>query len=241
MNSLEVKVKTLEKGIFVTGTDTGVGKTLVASGLARLLKDRGVDVGVMKPVATGAKRLSDRLLSEDARMLMQAARCEDPYPIVNPICLHSPLAPTVAARVDRRPIELERIWTAFEALKKRHDFLIVEGIGGLLVPLGAGFYVVDMAKRMKLPILIVSRPCLGTINHTLLTIEAARRRRLSIKGIILNHTMPPADDRLGRLRRTARAEIERCSGVSILATIPFIPGPKGPALTSTLSTLVPYL
>jgi dethiobiotin synthetase len=210
----------MKRGIFVTGTDTGVGKTLVASALAYLLKNQGLDVGVMKPVATGAKRGAHGLVSEDAVLLMEAVGSQDPYQLVNPICLPSPLAPMVASQLDGQPIELDSIWTAFKSLRKMHEFLVVEGIGGLLVPIMKDFYVADMVRRMGLPLLIVSRPSLGTINHTLLTIEGARRRRLTIKGVVLNNTSPGGEE--PGMQGLNKAEIERHSGVPVLASIPYI-------------------
>ena len=165
----------MPKGVFVTGTDTGVGKTTVAVGLVHLLKKRGLDVGVMKPIATGARRLNGRLVSEDARLLMEAASSQDPHKIVNPVCLSTPAAPSVASLKEGSPIELMSIWEAFKALRARHRFLVVEGIGGLLVPINGKLFLADIAKKMSLPLIIVAKNSLGTINHTLLTIEAARR------------------------------------------------------------------
>ena len=210
----------MPKGVFVTGTDTGVGKTTVAVGLVHLLKKRGLDVGVMKPIATGARRLNGRLVSEDARLLMEAASSQDPHKIVNPVCLSAPAAPSVASLKEHSPIKLRSIWEAFRTLKSRHQFLVVEGIGGLLVPIDGKLFLADIAKKMSLPLIIVAKNSLGTINHTLLTIEAAKRRRLKIAGIVLNSTDGP---QVGRLSDSNKKEIERLSGVPVLAVIPYIP------------------
>ncbi|MFQ5956718.1 MAG: dethiobiotin synthase [Candidatus Brocadiales bacterium] len=220
-----------EKGLFVTGTDTGVGKTLVAAGIANLLRSTGIDVGVMKPVATGGKRLSDKLVSEDAMLMMEAARSKDGYSLVNPVCLPSLMAPIVASKVDHLHVEWETIWSAYKTLEKRHKHLIVEGIGGLLVPITDRLHVADMARRMKLPVLIVSRPTLGTINHTLLTIEAARKRRLRIKGVIFNSTRMSSGT---LMTDTNKAEIERHSGVPVIATIPYMGTPTPGSIASFL-------
>lgn len=211
-----------ERGIFVTGTDTGVGKTLVAAGIASLLQSTGMDVGVMKPVATGGKRLSEKLVSEDAILMMEAARSKDAYSLINPVCLPSLMAPIVASKVDRLHVEWETIWSAYKTLRQRHKHLIVEGVGGLLVPITDSLCVADMAHKMKLPVLIVSRPTLGTINHTLLTIEVARKRRLRIKGVIFNSTRMGSDT---LMVDTNKAEIERHSGVPVIATIPYMNTP----------------
>jgi len=199
-----------ERTLFVTGTDTGVGKTVVACGLARCAREMGIDVGIMKPVATGGKP------SEDVELLLKAAGCDDDYDLVNPICFPEPLAPTVAARRAGKRLNLTAVWRGFEALRGKHQLLIVEGIGGILVPLKKDFFVADMAARMNCPILIVARTGLGTINHTLLTIEAARRRGLRIKGVILNEAERGG---WGVPERTNAAEIEKYAGVRVLGVM----------------------
>lgn len=198
------------RGLFVTGTDTGVGKTFVAAGLAALLRRRGIDVGVMKPISTGGSP------SEDALMLARAAGADDAMEEINPVCFPEPLAPTVAARRCGGTVELEKVWRAFHAISRRHKFIIVEGIGGLLVPLAEGLAVADLAKGMGLPVLIVARAGLGTINHTLLTIEAARSRGLRVAGVVLNQAEPGA---WGASEETNAGEIEAHGGVAVLGVI----------------------
>jgi len=150
------------KGIFITGTDTGVGKTIVAAGIARYLHDRGIRVGVLKPVTSGALEADGRLVSEDAELLRWAARSTAPAGDTAPYVLRDPLAPSEAARRDGVAISRNRIREAFDRLAGRHDFLIVEGAGGLLVPLADDLLVADLAKHLELPLLIVARPDLGT-------------------------------------------------------------------------------
>ncbi len=208
----------MSKGFFITGTDTGVGKTVVAGGLAAMLKSKGVDVGVMKPVATGGKEIDGRVVSDDALFLMDIIDCPDPYDLVNPICLVPALAPTVAARLSNKVINMETVWNSFEVLRARHEFMIIEGIGGLLVPLSDNFYVADMAKRMNLPLIIVSKPGLGAINHTLLTVTCARNKGLKIEGIIINN---PNETCEAMAEKTNPFEIENCSGIPILGIIPW--------------------
>lgn len=212
------------KGFFVTGTDTGIGKTVVAGGLAAMLKSKGMNVGVMKPVATGGKEIDGRIVSDDARFLMDIIDCQDPYDLVNPICLMPALAPAVAARLSNKVIDMEIVWNSFEMLKAKHEFMIIEGIGGLLVPLSDNFYVADMAKRMNLPLIIVSRQSLGAINHTLLTVTCARNKGLKIEGIIINNPPPyPSPQRVGDdvAEKTNPSEIEKYSGIPILGIIPW--------------------
>ncbi|HEV3028497.1 MAG TPA: dethiobiotin synthase, partial [Planctomycetota bacterium] len=144
----------------VTGTDTGVGKTLVSGGLAAELVRRGASVGVMKPFATGARSVRGRLVSDDALFLKSAADVDDPLDLINPICLKPPLAPPMAAQVAKKRIDLNHVRSAYRTLRRRHSILIVEGIGGLLVPLFPGLTVAGFARKLRLPLLIVTRPSL---------------------------------------------------------------------------------
>lgn len=208
------------KSLFITGTDTDVGKTVVAAGLAAALARRGVNVGVMKPVATGARRHGHRVLSDDALLLQQAAGVRDPMELINPVCLEPALAPTVASKVARKPIQIERIWKAFKVLSSMHEVLIVEGAGGLMVPVLDRYFMADMAQRMGLPLLIVSRPNLGTINHTTLTVLAARHYGLAVRGVVINYAKkgPP-----GVVERLNPEAIASSGNVPVLAEIPHFP------------------
>ncbi|GAN33789.1 MAG: dethiobiotin synthase [Candidatus Brocadia sp. AMX2] len=206
------------RGYFITGTDTGVGKTIVAGGLAALYKNKGLDVGVMKPVATGCKRVNNNLISDDAVFLKCAAEVDDEYELINPVSLEQPLAPTVAARLSKTKIDKDKINTAFDSLCERHEYIIVEGIGGLLVPLDEYYFVVDMANEMELPLIVVCRPTLGTINHTLLTVSYARQHGLDVKGIVINESVENRDD---VMKKTNAEEIKRLTDLPILGTISF--------------------
>ena len=200
------------KSVFVTGTDTGVGKTFVAAGLAAALKRRGVDVGVMKPIATGR--------SDDARQLLKASGAKDPLDLVNPVHFKAPLSPHLAAKREGSSADLKGIDRAFATLKSRHEFVIVEGAGGLLVPIRDGFTMADLAGRLGLPLLIVARDALGTINHTTLTVEAARSRGLKVLGIVVNRSRPGRPDLAERLNPQAMAKAAK---VQVLASIPWRP------------------
>lgn len=202
-------------GVFVTGTDTDVGKTFVAAGLAAALRRRGVDVGVMKPVATGR--------SKDAQRLLKASGASDPLDLVNPIHLKAPLSPHLAARREGTRVELWRIDRAFKTLGSRHEFVIVEGAGGLLVPIRDDFTMADLAKRLGLPLLIVARDALGTINHTLLTVEAARSRGLNVEGVVVNRPRPGRPDLAERLNPAAIAEAARAP---VLASLRWRPASR---------------
>jgi len=177
-------------GYFVTGTDTGVGKTVVACALVRALRAAGRDVGVMKPAETGVGPDGPG----DARALREAAGARDALDEVCPVQLALPAAPTVAAAAEGRPVDLPAIRKAWDVLRARHDTLVVEGAGGLLVPLAEGTTMADLARDLALPVLVVARASLGTINHTLLTLEAAERRGLPLAGVVVSHATGPLTD-----------------------------------------------
>jgi len=216
------------RGIFITGTDTGVGKTVVACALAAWCRRHGTAVGVMKPVATGGRLLAShgvrRWVSDDAIRLAAAAGVDDPWSLVNPVCFKEPLAPWTAARRARQPIRLWKPLNAFQALRNLHELVIVEGVGGLLVPLGPRTTVIDLAKRMGLPLVLVVRPGLGTLNHTLLTLQCARKAGVTVRGVLVNHAVPPPRSRMGRLAEHTNPQIlRRLSRTPLIGELPFRP------------------
>jgi dethiobiotin synthetase len=168
------------QSIFISGTDTGVGKSLVAAGLARLWLNQGYSVGVLKPVASGG------FPSEDGKLLQKAAKLPDSaYPSIVPVHYRQPLAPYVAAWKEGT-VSLSKIEKAYQEAKLKYDRLVVEGIGGVLVPITQNFSAIDWLVRWKLPTLVVARAGLGTINHTLLTLEALAKREVKVLGILVN-------------------------------------------------------
>jgi dethiobiotin synthetase len=205
----------VRKGIFITGTDTGVGKTVVAAVLARLLRMRGLNVGVMKPVTSGCREADGRLVSDDAQLLCQAAGaeyCDD----VAPYLLREPVAPAEAAKQDGVRIDFTHIRESFDRLAACHDYMIVEGAGGLMVPLAGGLLVADLVRQLELPLLVVARPNLGTINHTVLTCFAAGQMELSVAGVIINDF--PASPDLAE--RSAAHHIGSLCGAPVLGIWP---------------------
>jgi dethiobiotin synthetase len=174
-------------GLFVTGTDTGVGKTLVACALARALRARGIDLGVLKPAETGVGPAGPL----DAQALRAAAGAKEPIEEVCPEAFTLPAAPAVAAQAEGRKVDLGRIRDAAARLRARHQFLLVEGAGGALVPLAAGVSMLDLARELELPALVVARGALGTINHTLLTLEALAGRGIPLAGVVVSHGPAP--------------------------------------------------
>jgi dethiobiotin synthetase len=207
----------MKHGLFITATDTGVGKTVIAAALAMALRRLNVNVGVMKPVATGCVRRREGLVSEDAEFLAQAADAPETLDEICPIRLAVPLAPTVAAARARITLDLEPMWAAWRRMTAAHDVMIVEGIGGLLCPVTREQTVADLAREFALPLVIVARPNLGTINHTALTVEAARARGLTIAGIIINRYDRDTED-VAQL--TNPDEIQRVTGAAVLGLVP---------------------
>lgn len=207
------ELRAMMKGIFITGTDTGVGKTYVAAGIAAELRRRGVDVGVMKPAETGCKIRGGRLVPADALLLMKSAGVSDPLSLVNPCRFRMPLAPAVAAKLEGKKIDIDKILDDFRTLSQKHDFMIVEGAGGIMVPLSGQYLYLDLAADLGLPAVIVSRPDLGTINHTLLTVSALREKEIPVRGIVINHARSGKN---GMAEKTNTGVIESLSKVKIL-------------------------
>lgn len=181
----------MPKGFFVTGTDTGVGKTIISMALIRAVEMLGIRAGAMKPVESGCSREGDVLLPFDGMALRQTARMEEPISLVTPCCFVSPLAPFPASEIELRKVNVPAIRNAFSKLSHRYGAMIVEGVGGLLVPLKKNYAVIDLAADLRLPLLVVAKPGLGTINHILLTVTCALREGLPVGGVILNYTAPP--------------------------------------------------
>jgi len=203
-------------GIFITGTDTGVGKTVVAAGLAIALRERGIKVGMMKPVATGCHGSDGRLISQDAAFLLEAGANEYPA-LTNPARFRNPLSPNVAALLEKREVNLESIHSAYRELQKHYDFLIIEGIGGLLVPITKDYFVANLVREFQLPLVIVARGGLGTINHTLLTVDAAIIRGFEIRGLIFNR-VPTVNYSMAEV--TNPKVIHDLTGIPVLGTLP---------------------
>ena len=207
------------KGIFITGTDTGVGKTLVAAGLAVVLREKGIDVGVMKPVESGCLRKDGILIPEDAILLREMSGSRDELKLINPYPLEHPLAPALAAEREGVEIRLEVIREAYFTLASRHDIVLVEGAGGMLVPLTSDHLMVDLVKELGgLPILIVTRMILGTLNHTLLSLYYARKEGIDVLGIVMNHTSPQQ----GLAESLNSQAMQRWGQAPFLGSLPFL-------------------
>jgi dethiobiotin synthetase len=206
------------RGIFVTGTSTGVGKTLVAAGLAWALRKQKIDVGVMKPFATANRVFSKRYRSQDTALLARASAVNDHDYDLNPFFYSIAASPLSATELKYGPpVDTEKALQKLKKLGRKHQYMIVEGIGGILVPLTESESIADFAKRSNLPLIIVSTPTLGTLNHTLLTIMACKKLRLKIAGIILNKTSKKPD----MVEQKTAPILERLTNIKVLAQIPF--------------------
>ncbi|HPD47987.1 MAG TPA: dethiobiotin synthase [Anaerohalosphaeraceae bacterium] len=207
-------------GVFVAGTDTGVGKTLVAGAIARLLRREGRRVGVFKPVATGCRHDREGLVSSDAEFLAWCADCEYPLSVVTPVTYATPAAPAACELVERRAVDLEHIANMYQYVCSVSDVVVVEGIGGVRVPISQGVEVLDLAAAMRLPVVVVARPNLGTINHTLLTVGALRGAGLKVAGVVVSGYNAETADAAVEMAPEIIAEY---GDVKILSLLPYDP------------------
>ncbi len=218
-------------GLFVTGTDTGVGKTLVACGLLRAFAARGLKAVGMKPVASGAQPGTGGLIHADVEQLIAAGNVAAPREHVNPYCFEPPIAPHIAAARAGVAISVERIERSFRALAALADAVVVEGVGGFRVPLTAAADTAQLAARLRLPVVLVVGVRLGCLNHALLTAEAIAARGLELAGWIANHVDPQMAAAADNV-----CSLEERLGMP-LARIAFAPGPDAAAFASALSAV----
>jgi len=222
------------KGVFVTGTDTGVGKTRVGCGLIHALKCSGLRVAGMKPVASGCEQIAGGLASDDARQLAAASALDVPMDLLNPYRFLPAIAPHVAAAESRVQIDLQRIKAAYLRLAALADVVVVEGVGGLRVPLGESEEVSDLIAMLGLPVILVVGIRLGCLNHALLTVEALDRRSIAAAGWVASHVDPAMAAQeenvqalhsrltcplLGRVPHLSRADPEAVAGYLDLARV----------------------
>lgn len=202
----------MPNGIFITGTDTGVGKTAIAAGLAMRLKGKGIDTGVMKPIETGGWT--------DGKFLRDASGVSDDQSLVTPYQLKYPLAPMVSSEMEGIVIDISKIGKVFKHLSSMHEFMIVEGVGGLMVPIKEGIFLSDLILLLDIPVLIVARGSLGTINHTLLTLEYARSKGIKVEGLVINMNKKE----IGFQEEASLQALKRLSGIDKITVVPFVEG-----------------
>jgi len=203
-------------GVFVTGADTGVGKTVVSRALIVAFRKAGLRVGALKPIETGVG--SEGPL--DALALRDAGGLTHSIEAICPQQFALPAAPDAAARAEGREVDLDAIDAAYRSVARDRDLVVVEGAGGLLVPIREGWTMAELACRLELPLLIVARTRLGTINHTALTLEVAESRGLPVLGVVLSH----ADGPISPADASNLASLKRSLGDRLLGEIP----PLGP-------------
>ncbi len=213
------------KGIFVTGTDTDVGKTWIAAGLTAVLRQWGLKAVYFKPIHSGCPEENGRLVPTDTRLVKELASLEEPEEKLTPIRLRLPLAPAAAAEEEGTQVDLGKVAAAFRELAGAYEFFVVEGAGGLYVPLvGSRFLVLDLINWLRLPLLVVARAGLGTINHTALTVIAARKAGVPVAGVVINRY--PENPSLAE--KTSPKFIEEITEVSVLGRVPEVAGIESP-------------
>jgi len=211
----------LQRGLFVTGTDTGVGKTLVTAGLLAVYRAVGRNVVPMKPVQTGCHLRQGALIAPDLVVALKAGglriSAAEKADMV-PYCFRPACSPHLAAKMAGQRISLNRIERAFRRLSRKFDGVIVEGAGGVLVPLNSKETMLDLMVRLQLPVLLVARAGLGTINQTLLTLRILNEAKLAVLGVVLNQVTP---GRWGKIEKDNCLTIERMGQVKVLASIKY--------------------
>ncbi|MCK4910170.1 MAG: dethiobiotin synthase [Thermodesulfovibrionales bacterium] len=211
----------MTKGIFITATDTGVGKTVVAAAMVAALRARGVRACGVKPIESGCvpNPVIGSLVPADGTFLQKASGGKESLELITPLRFEAPLAPLAAAREVGEEVRVEKAMKAIDELESRYDVLVVEGIGGLMVPVAERYMVSDMARDIGYPLIVVASPFLGTINHTLLTVRRAQEEGLEVEGVVLCYHRQPEDT---LAESTNPRMLEQFLNVPLLGTVPYI-------------------
>ena len=224
------------KGVVVVGTDTDAGKTMVSAALVAGLRQNGVPAGYLKPLASEcAPGPEGQPVSPDVKLLDRLVGLKEPLHTLNPVCLRAPLSPLAAAREEGVELSLTASAASCREFLAGQEFGVIEGVGGLLVPIAPGRTFRDLAVELGLPVVVAARPGLGTINHSLLTIEALKRAGLPVVGFIFSHTQPadPGDPSI----KENHALIKEYSGAPFLGALPYL-GPRDQLTGEALSQAV---
>jgi dethiobiotin synthetase len=203
------------KSIFITGTDTDVGKTYITAGLAVTLRKMGIDIGVMKPFAAGNAQ-KNGFKSEDVEILSKSAQVTDPENLVNPQFFPISASPYTAWKKLKIKPKIPTILKSFKKLSNLHEMLLIEGMGGVMTPILKDYYISNLIKDMKIPTIIVTRSKVGTVNHTIMTVKFCEKFKIPIKGIIINNF-----DK-GYPVKQLKNDLEGLTGVKVLGSIPFL-------------------
>ncbi len=213
------------ESLFVTGTDTGVGKTAVSAGLARAASDRGIDIGVMKPFAASGVRPGP----DDADILASAARTGDPRSLINPQFFSVPASPYTAARVLGARADVGAVLARFGQLQRLHESVIVEGMGGIMTPILGDYFVADLIREMGLRALIITGNRIGAINHAVMTIRTCKEYKIPIRGIIINMLDPTGYDSAGMMQ-----DLGELTGCNVLGAVPRLDSPDAKGMAGVL-------
>jgi len=205
-------------GLFIAGTDTGAGKTLIAGAIARILTETGVKVGVFKPIATGCHRSWEGPVSYDTEFLCYCANSDLSLATITPAGYLTEAEPVASSAREGKPIDFEKIADAYKQICEHSSIVIVEGLGGVRVPLTIEFDLLDLAIEFGLPVVIVARARAGMINHALMTIDCVRAAKLKIAGIVINGYNATESTMADEM---AKEIISQCSGVDVLSVVPF--------------------
>jgi len=203
------------KSLFVTGSDTDIGKTCVTASIVKNLRDMDIDVGIMKPFASGYKKNSNSI-SQDVEILMKYSGSHDPIDLVNPYFFEIPTSPYDASKILARKINLQKVIDAYDKLLLSHDLVIVEGIGGLMTPIIQNYFVSNLISELDIDTIIVMGSKLGTVNHAMLTYEHCKQMHLKLKGFVINQTEPNGYE-LSNLKQ----QIMELTNQTVYCTIPY--------------------
>jgi dethiobiotin synthetase len=206
-------------GLFITGTNAGVGKTVIAGAIAKILTDTGLRVGVFKPIAVGCQRQWEGLLGQDIDFLAYCANTELPLSTINPVGYSTTASPIIGAARESRPIDFNKIAAAYKQICESSDIVIVEGVDGVRVPLTPEFDLLDLAIELDLPVVVVVRLNSGIVNHTLMTIDCIRAANLKIAGVVFNGYDATKGETIAT--STAPQIIAQFGQVNILSDVPF--------------------
>ena len=206
----------LKKGIFIVGTDTDVGKTIISGSIMYLLRAAGYNACYFKPVLSGAIKEGDTLQPLDTLFVKKLAHLKEEVSKITPYIFETPVSPHLASSIENKPIDISVIKNKFKALKMQYDFLIAEGAGGLMVPLHSdGYMLYHLIQDLKIDIWIVARAGLGTINHTLLTVSAAQSLGIRVRGILINQYDSSNPYQTDNIKMIAHL-----TGIPVIATLP---------------------
>ena len=217
----QIAIDFIPRGIFITATDSGVGKTIVTSALVACLTQRGIDVGVMKPIETGVSRSAKA--QSDGDRLRRVARSHDPMAEVCPYVFRLSVAPLSAAWAERKSIRVATIIRAFHALCQKHPLVMVEGVGGLYVPITSSLQLLDLIYRMKLSAIVVGQSGLGGINQALLTLHALRQRKIPIVALVLNQCRPVLTKNARMQEQSTVTLLRRFAKVPVVGPLAYSP------------------